>query len=171
MFSLYLLRGSYLNQVFKQYLIQLEEDYPTKNGDHKLPILDLKVWVRQVEVEGLATTRPKLYYHYYRKEVSNWQLIPALSAMPTAIKRTALTQYGLRILRNSKLELEWEQKAAMLSTFCERMRNSGYGEKFRLQIISSILVGWRKMVAAQEEGLRPINRPRSWNQGEREENK
>ena len=125
----------------------------------------------EVEVEGLTTTRPKLYYQYFRKQVSNWQLIPALSAMPTAIKRTALTQYGLRILRNSKLELEWEEKANMLSTFCERMRDSGYGEKFRLQIISSILVGWRKMVAAQEEGLRPINRPRSWNQGEREENK
>ena len=41
--------------------------------------------------------------------------------MPTTIKRTALTQYGLRILRNSKLELEWEQKADMLSTFSERI--------------------------------------------------
>ena len=122
-------------------------------------------------MEGLPTTRPKLYYQYYRKQVSNWQLIPALSAMPTTIKRTALTQYGLRILRNSKLELEWETKAKMLSTFSERMRDSGYGEKFRLEIISSILVGWKKMVTAQEEGLRPINRSRSWNQGEREEKK
>ena len=154
-------------------MIQLEEDYPSKNGDNKLPILDLKVWVRQeeVEVEGLATTRPRLFYQYYRKEVSNWQLIPALSAMPNTVKRTALTQYGLRILRNSKLELEWEAKAEMLSTFCERMRDSGYGEKFRMQIISSILAGWRKMVAAQEEGVKPINRPRSWKEGEREENK
>ena len=34
-----------------------------------MPLLDLKVWVREVEVEvkGEVVTRPKLYYHYYRK--------------------------------------------------------------------------------------------------------
>ena len=63
-------------------MIQFEENYPTKNGDNKLPSLDLQVWVRQVEVkvEGLPTTKPKLY-QYYQKQVSNWQLIQALSAM------------------------------------------------------------------------------------------
>ena len=70
-----------------------------------------------------------------------------------------------------QLELELEQKADMLSTFSERMRIFGYGEKFRLKIISSILVGWNKMLAAQQEGLRPINRPRFWNQGERKDKK
>ena len=55
--------------------------------------------------------------------MSNWLVMPALSAMPISVKRTALTQYGLRILRNSKLELEYSIKAAMLSEFCERMRD------------------------------------------------
>ena len=93
-----------------------------------MPIPDLKVRVRQVEVEQRQVS--KLYYHYYRKPMSNWILFPAMSAMPSLMKRTALTQYGLRILRNCKLELEWGAKAEMLSTFMERMRDSGYGERF-----------------------------------------
>ena len=93
-------------------MIQLEEDFPSKNGDSKLPILDLKVWVKEEEVRGeeQTTTHPRLYYQYYRKPMSNWLLMPALSAMPLAVARTAITQYGLRILRNTKIELEEEIK-------------------------------------------------------------
>ena len=83
--------------------------------------------------------------------MSNWLLIPANSAMATSIKRTSLSQYGLRILRNTSLELSWDLKAEMLSEFSERMRDSGYGEKFRYQIIQSILTGWDKMRRMKEK--------------------
>ena len=152
-------------------MIQLEDDCPSKKADRKLPILDLKVWVRdvEVEVEGERVTRPKLYYHYYRKPMSNWLLIPARSAMSSSVKRTAITQYGLRILRNTKFELEWEIVAELLSEFSERLRDSGYSERFRVEVMKSILEGWRKMVEEQRKGGRPINRPRIWNQEERED--
>ena len=103
--------------------------------------------------------------------MSNWLLMPALSAMPLAVARTAITQYGLRILRNTKEELEDEIKTSMLTELCERLRDSGWGERFRTEIILSILKGWRKMKEEQEQGRRPINRPRSWNEGIREKNK
>ena len=153
--------------------IGVKSDFPSKNSDKKLPILDLKVWIKEVEVEveGQNVFGPKLYYHFYRKPMSNWLLIPAKSAMSNSVKRTAITQYGLRILRNTKLELEWEIVAELLSEFAERLRDSGYGERFRVEVIRSILEGWRKMVEEQEKGGRPINRPRKWNQGEREESK
>ena len=75
-------------------MIQLESDFPSKNVDKKLHILDLKVWIREleVEVEGQMVSRPKLYYQYYRKPMSNWMLIPARTAMPNTVKRTAITQ-------------------------------------------------------------------------------
>ena len=85
-----------------------------------------------------------------------------MSAMSSTVKRTALTQYGLRILRNCKLELEWEEKAKMLSIFMERMRDSGYGERFRQEILVSILKGWKKMLEEQNSGRRPVNRHRRW---------
>ena len=152
--------GDSINQ-----MIQLEEDFPSKSEDHKMPILDLKVWVRQVDGQC------KIFYHYYRKFVSNWLLFPAMSAMSSTVKRTALTQYGLRILRNCKLEIEWEEKAEMLSIFMERMRDSGYGERFRQEVLVSIINGWKKMLEEQEAGRRPINRPRRWREDERRESK
>ena len=126
------------------------------------PILDLQVWVENEQGE-----KPKLFYQFYRKPVSNWLLIPANSAVSTSVKRTALTQYGLRILRNTKPEIEWKLRANMLSEFSERMRDSGYGEKFRMEILSSILRGWDKMTKRQETGGRPINRPRNYQEAER----
>ena len=44
------------------------------------------------------------------------------SALSASVKRTALslTQYGLLILRNTKLEVPCSEKAAMLSEFSER---------------------------------------------------
>ena len=66
--------GNSINQ-----MIQLEEDLPSKSEDQKMPILNLKVWVRQVEVEQRQVSKP--YYHYYRKPMSNWILFPAMSAM------------------------------------------------------------------------------------------
>ena len=35
----------------------------------------------------------------------------------------------------------------------------------------SILEGWRKMVEEQRKGGRPVNRPRKWNEEEREDSK
>ena len=152
--------GDSINQ-----MIQLEEDFPSKSDDQKMPILDLKVWVRQVDGQS------KIFYHYYRKFVSNWLLFPAMSAMSSTVKRTALTQYGLRILRNCKLELEWEEKAKMLSIFMERMRDWGYGERFRQEILVSILKGWKKMLEEQNSGRRPVNRHRRWKEEERRDSK
>ena len=154
-------------------MIQLEEDYPSKNTDGKLPILDLKVWVEDVrEEEGdLDSAKAKLFYQYYRKPMANWLLMAAISAMPGSVKRTALTQYGLRILRNTKLEVEWSEKAAMLSEFMERMRDSGHSHRFRQEILKSILRGWDSIVEEHLAGRRPINRPRSWKELERQETK
>ena len=101
-------------------MIQLEEDYPSKYNDQKLPILDLKVNVQEVEEDG-QPPRPKIFYRYFRKSMSNWELMHADLALSASVKRTALTQYGLRILRNTKLEVPWSEKAAMLSEFSERL--------------------------------------------------
>ena len=50
-------------------MIQLEGDTPSENSDNKLPILDMKVWVKMIEEEG--TQKAKLFYQYYRKPMSN----------------------------------------------------------------------------------------------------
>ena len=152
-------------------MIQLEEDYPSQHPDGKIPILDLKVWVREEEHQEDRERKVELFYHYYRKPMSNWLLIPANSALSAATKRTALTQYGLRILRNSKPEIGWQQRADMLSVFMERMRDSGYGEQYRLETIQSILRGWDRMVEEERSGGRPINRLKTYQERESRESR
>ena len=67
----------------------------------------------------------KLYYYYYRKPMANWLLMPENSALAMSVKRTSLTQYGLRILRNTKLEVPWSEKTEMLSEFAARLKRLG----------------------------------------------
>ena len=129
----------------------------------------MKVWMKMIEEE--ETQKAKLFYQYYRKPMSNWILMPEMSAMPVSVKRTALAQYGLRILRNTKLEIDWQDKAEMLTTFMRRLRDSGYKQKFRQEILTSILAGWDKMVEEHEAGRRPVNRATSWKEKERQEAK
>ena len=136
-------------------MIQLTEDYCSKHSNMLLPILDLPVKVQKVDAAS------KIFYYYYRKPMANWQVMPAKSAMPASVKRTSLTQYGLRILRNTKLEVPWSEKAEMLSEFSARLRDSGYNQRYRQEVINSVLSGWDKMVEEQEAGRRPINRARS----------
>ena len=147
-------------------MIQFEEDYASKNDDQLLKILEFKVCVKQEE-----ETTPKIFYYHYYKPVSNWQLMHADSAMPASVKRTTLTQEGLRILRNTKLEVPWSEKAEMLSDFSARLRFSGYSERYRQQVMESVLAGWDKMVKEQEEGRRPINRAGEWQADQRKMDK
>ena len=77
--------------------------------------------------------------------------------MPARVKRTAITQFGLRILRNCKLELEWERKSEFLSQFRSQMRLSRYDAREQGEVIQSILAGWDKMVKEQEEGRRALS--------------
>ena len=77
-------------------IIQMEEDYPSKNQDNKLPILDLKVWVTDDNI---------IMHECYRKSMASRLIMMAESAMPKKMKRSVLTQEGIRILRNCSEDL------------------------------------------------------------------
>ena len=139
-------------------MIQVEEDCPSLHEDGKLPILDLKVWIGEEH---------QVMYEYYRKPISNPLLLLQRSAMPDKMKRTVLTQEAIRILRNCSKELAWDRKAELLSQFTERMKDSGYNQQFRLEIITSAIKGFERMVEEERRGGRPINPPREWNETER----
>ena len=119
-----------------------------------LPILDLQVKVQKVDAAS------KIFYYYYRKPMANWQVMPAKSAMPASVKQISLTQYGLCILRNTKLEVPWSEKAKTLSEFSARLRNSGYNQRYRQEVIHSVpgllVVSWPPGGAISKP---PVQRP------------
>ena len=143
-------------------MIQLEPDnmVPTHHDNKKLPILDLNVWIERKY--GNDTPSEKVRHQFYRKPMANPLLIMARLAMPDKVKRTELTQPTLRIMKNTSPELAEKGKTQLLSEFSSRIRASGYGTRYRFEIINNAMTAFDRMKEEQEHVDRPINRPRSY---------
>ena len=143
-------------------IIQMEGDYPSRNEDKKLPILDLKVWVREDNI---------IMHEFYRKSMASRLLMMKRSAMPRTMKRSVLTQEGIRILRNCSEDIAWESIEDHLTDFSLRMKLSGYNESYRHNVIQSALTGWRKQKDLAKNGIKPMYRDKSWHRVERRKEK
>ena len=112
-----------------------------------------------------------LLYEHYRKPMANPLMMLEMSAMPANMKRTVLTQEVIRIRRNISKKLPWETTVKHLDDFSERMKLSGYNEDYRYQVVKSGVEGFDKMLEEEENGGRPINRPKSWEEDKRQRKK
>jgi hypothetical protein len=101
--------------------IQMEADWPSKNPDGKLPILDLKVWTNRGN---------KIVYTHYEKPMATKSVLHSKSAHPEACKRSVHTQEVLRRLLNCSRELDWKEEIApVASEYMYRMKLAGYRER------------------------------------------
>ena len=91
----------------------------------------------------------------------------ASSAQPWGQKRTTLTQELIRRLLNCSKELSCEVRRRHLNNYMQLLKNSGYCEKFRAEVLRSGLQGYSKIVAAEKEGRRPVYRPKDWQKSAR----
>ena len=147
--------------------IEVTTDYPSRNEDKKVPILDLRVWLARVYHQVTNDAPCFLLHEYYHKEVASRAVISARSAVPWQAKRTILTQEILRVLRNCSRRLPWSEVCAHVETYLARMQYSGYHRRFRTEVVMSALNAYDKMVKRDEEGVEPLYRPRGWNEVER----
>ena len=51
------------------------------------------------------------------------------------------------------------------------MQYSGYSKKFRYEVVDSALKAYKTRNKADQEGERPLHRPKEWRKGEREQEK
>ena len=96
-------------------MIELGEDTPSHHDNKKLPIPDLNVWIERKDEND--TTSEKAKYQFYRKPMANPLLIIPRSALPEKVKRTALTQQAIRIMKNTSPEVTEKEKTQLLSEF------------------------------------------------------
>ena len=150
--------------------IQLEVEYPSKYDDNKIPILDLKIWIEEVETTPGQMERQIMYEHYV-KPVSTKAVIYNKSALSSNIKRTVATQEILRILLNCSVHLSEERVAEHVNEMTRRLQMCGYGKKFRHDVVRSALNAHSKLKKEEEEGKRPVHRPKNWNRKERAKTK
>ena len=101
--------------------------------------------------------------------MSNKYTMMANSAVSDKIKRSTLTNNAMRRLFCCTADLEEHQKIEVMEDYARIMRRYGYSERFRHEVMSDALRGHQNMVQAEEEGGRPVDRPRSYQQEERRE--
>ena len=109
--------------------IKVTGDIPTRYDDCKLPILDLKVWIDEVE-PGVY----KVITNHYMKDVSTRAVIDNRSSHPIQMKRNVMINEILRILRNCNEYCPWEEVAKHISYFMKRLQFSGYDQSFRYEV-------------------------------------
>ena len=138
-------------------MIQTTIDYPSKHEDKKMPILDLKIWIDEHESGGR-----EVQFEFYKKPFSSKYVMLATSAAPWQMKRTVLTQEGIRRLMMCKLSLPARRKSEILSQYMLMLKRSGYNDKFRLEIVKSVKNGFEKILEADRKGEKPMYRSKAW---------
>ena len=141
-------------------MLKFTIDTPCNHKDNKIPVLDLKVHVNVRENQ-------RLDYEHYEKPTKHQMVILASSALSKGSKRTILTQECLRIMRNTKIELGEQVRNQYLNKFMIKLKNSGYNQKFRIEILNSSIKAFEKMVEEDRKGTKPLFRDSKWKFEER----
>ena len=132
-------------------MISFTTDVPTNHSDGFLPVLDVKV---QLNSKG------KLLYQFYEKATKNNRVILASSALSWKQKRTILTQEALRRLRNTSLDMGIDVQNNHLTDLMLKLKDSGYSEQFRSEIVSSANKAFKIMIENHNKGIKPLHRNR-----------
>ena len=102
--------------------IEIEADYPSKNFDGKMPILDTKVWMAEGEI----------MFKHYEKPMSSKDVLHAKSAQSMTCKRSVHVQEVLRRMLNTSPKLDWQEHGAPCVTeYMTRMMWAEYDDSFR----------------------------------------
>lgn len=70
--------------------VVMEEDYPSRHQEKKIPILDMEMWI-----EGNV-----ILHQHYAKPMACRSVVMAKSVFPSSIKKNILLEEGARRLRN-----------------------------------------------------------------------
>ena len=149
------------NDIF--YYIQFTVDCPSANVSGWMPLL-----ATEVRVAADNT----IDYRFYEKPISSKYVMMRNSAMSAKVKMNTLTQEVIRRLRNTRVTLPWNEfQAKILTEFSKKMARSGYPEGYRAEVIKSGVLGFERQVEASRSGVKPLFRPREWQQDERRKKK
>ena len=143
--------------------IKMEADYPAKNEDSKLPILDMQCWMNE---SGHAV------YTHYEKPMASKQIISARSAHPDKCKRSVHVSEMVRRCLNTSRRLDWtEHVEPHLNDYMIRMKKAGYHEKYRRDALVNAINVYEMKVARSDAGEVPLNRGRKYKVIERRKEK
>ena len=114
--------------------IKMTGDIPSNYDDKRLPILDLRVWIGEIQ-PGIH----KIITSHYMKDVSTRAVINCRSSHPYQMKMNVMVNEVLRILRNCNEYCRWDEVADHITYFMKRLQFSGYDHRFRFEVVKRAL--------------------------------
>ena len=137
--------------------VQFTVDYPSKNENGKVPILDLEI----------AVVDNQMIHEHFEKPCAAKMVIPFQSAHSRKMKMAVLVEEGVRRLRNTARGLDEEKRRSVMEKWSRKLRRSGYPATWRHEVIKAAYEKYDKMCEDEDNGVRPIHRPREWKEKER----
>ena len=111
-------------------------------------------------------------YQHYEKPMANKQILKSQSAQSDRCKRSVHVNEVVRRILKTSARLDWSECAApVLTDYCVRMKEAGYGELYRKRTLEQALRIYDRPVADEKEGVRPVHRPEDWCPVERRQKK
>ena len=128
--------------------IQFTWDTPGSNENGRMPVLDLNIWIQNIEHQQ------KITHSFYKKKVGSQFTVLKRSALSYQTKKNTLYQEGLRRISNISPGLPWEETRRHMSEYSNMLRISGYNEREGFHNVKSSLMRHKEMRAELESGKR-----------------
>ena len=108
---------------------------------------------------------------FYEKKMKNRFVMMRESAVGIEAKRRTLVQEVVRRMRNCDRDIELGEMGAILDKFCQKMRDSGYEQKMRREVIDAGVKIYREQLRKDECGERLLYRRRNGDKEQKEQAK
>ena len=130
--------------------IKMTEDFPSKYSSGDMPILDMKVRMKDGFIE----------HRHYTKPMASKSVIQASSAFTAAEKMNILVNEGNRRLKNYSPHLSWEEKKRDLTTLMIQMEEGGHKESFRAVVAVRTVARYQNSLKNHQWGKKRMYRSR-----------
>ena len=138
--------------------LEVEVDMTFNYDDGKLPILDMKCYMKNDVV----------VYEHYSKPMATDLIISARSAHSEQTKRSVHISECVRRMMNTSPLLSWEEHTVPhLNEYSRRMMAAGYSQTYRKEILRHAVSIYEHKLEQDREGIQPLNRPRGYKRAER----
>ena len=123
-------------------------DYPSKNSNNRIPVLDLEQWIESIQANNEG--KHQILLSHYMKPISSKHLIKNSSTLSPQTKISILVADLVRLMRNVSSQCQYDEMTAAsnqrapkgghlfgapcIQNCVQRMQYSGYNQQRRLQV-------------------------------------
>ena len=153
-----------MDSIYPNLSFEMETAEDFRN--ERLPTLDFSMWLDQCE-NGMQSIK----YTFYEKEINTKFCIMEKSAVAEKSKISSLTQEVIRRMVNTCGDMEQGERNAILESFIEKLKVSGYKKAQIKEIITCGLKGYQTKIERADREGRALHRGAAQTIGKRQKKK